>query len=78
MIRVRISTPAADYFRSERAYLSRFSRHAAAELVRKLHHVKKMLSEYPEAGTQITPLSEVRRLVLSPYIFNYERQGTKL
>ncbi len=78
MTKVRISTRAAEYIRSERAYLSQFNRSAALELVRKLRKAMATLSGYPEAGTQLSPVSTIRRFVLSPYVMEYEIQADEI
>jgi hypothetical protein len=38
MKKIRVSSMAADYIRSERGYLTKFSIQAAGELSRKLHN----------------------------------------
>jgi len=78
MIRVRISTRAANYLRSEREYLSKFSEGAAAQFALHLRAARRTLSEYPEAGVQTTPSSEIRSLVFLQYVLEYERHGDEV
>ncbi len=68
MIKVRISIRAAGELRSERAYLSKFSKRAAEQFVLQMRAARRMLSEYPDAGVQILPSSDVRRLVVQSYV----------
>lgn len=39
---------------------------------------RRMLSEYPDAGVQILPSSDVRRLVVQSYVLEYEVQGDEV
>lgn len=72
MKKVRISTMAADYIRSERTYLGRFSAPAARELNRKLRNARSLLSQHPEIGKVKPGSNGVRVLVIAPYLIEYE------
>lgn len=78
MTKVRISTRAAEELRSERVYLSKFSKQAAEQFVLQMRAARRTLSEYPEAGVQIASSSEVRSLVTPPYVLEYEVQGSEI
>ncbi|CDZ60846.1 type II toxin-antitoxin system RelE/ParE family toxin [Neorhizobium galegae] len=72
MKKVRISTMAADYIRSERTYLARFSTSAVQELSRKLRNAQALLAQYPEMGKVKPGTNGVRVLVIAPYLIEYE------
>lgn len=78
MTKVRISTRAAAFIRSERAYLARFNKRAAAGVSRQLRQAAKTLSDYPNVGTPVMARGDVRRFVTPPYVLDYEIHPTEL
>ena len=72
MRRIRISEMAAEYIRSERAYLANYSRTAAAEFARKLANARSLLQRHAEMGKVKPGSNGVRLLVIPPYILEYE------
>ncbi|AXV14770.1 hypothetical protein CYG48_03060 [Neorhizobium sp. SOG26] len=72
MKKVRVSTMAADYIRSERGYLTKFSIAAARELSRKLRNAQMLLRRHPEAGKVKPGSGGVRVLIVPPYVIEYE------
>jgi plasmid stabilization system protein ParE len=78
MTKVRISTRAAAFIRTEKAYLARFNRRAAVNIARQFRHVARTLSDYPNVGTPVVAQGDVRRFVAPPYIIEYEIHPTEL
>lgn len=72
MKKVRVSAMAADYIRSERAYLAKFSARASRELSRKLRNAQSLLARHPEMGKVKPGSNGVRLLVIAPYLIEYE------
>ncbi|MFB9951351.1 type II toxin-antitoxin system RelE/ParE family toxin [Rhizobium puerariae] len=67
-----MSAMAAEYIRSERAYLAKFSIPAARELGRKLRNAQSLLQRHPEMGRVKPGSNGVRLMVVAPYLIEYE------
>lgn len=78
MIKVRISTRAAVFIRTEKAYLARFNKRAAANVSSQFRQVARTLSDYPDVGTSVVARGDVRRFVTPPYIIEYEVHPNEL
>lgn len=78
MTKVRISTRAAEFIRTEKSYLARFNKRAAADISRQFRYVARTLSDYPKAGIPVMARGDVRRFVTPPYIIEYEIHPTEV
>jgi plasmid stabilization system protein ParE len=78
MKKVRISTRAAEFIRSEKAYLARLNKRAATNVSRQLRQLSKTLSEFPGAGAPALAPGDVRRFVSPPYVIEYEVHPNEL
>jgi plasmid stabilization system protein ParE len=78
MTKVRISTRAAAFIRTEKDYLAQFNKRAAAGVSRQFRQVARTLSDYPNVGTPVVARGDVRRFVTPPYIIEYEIHPTEL
>jgi plasmid stabilization system protein ParE len=72
MIKLRISAPAMEFIRHERAHLKRVNQRAAEDLSRQIRRLSKTLSEFPGAGAPALAPGDVHRFVSPPYVAEYE------
>lgn len=78
MSKVRISTRAAEFIRSERAYRKLYNKRAAADVSRQFREAARIISDYPNVGTPVSARGDVRRFITPPYIIEYEIHPAEL
>jgi plasmid stabilization system protein ParE len=72
-MKVVVADQVRDFLRSEKAYLQRHSNAAYRRLSRRMRESKRLLSEFPQAGSEkILPVIGIRRLVVDDYVLDYE------